>query len=86
MADRKQNVGRVDRIVRAILGTVAVVAMGWVFVTMPLGPVIVALQVVLGAFVLVTLAGALTGTCGVYAALGIDTCNCASDAPVESWS
>ncbi len=86
MADRTQNVGRVDRIVRAILGTVAAVVMGWLFLSVPLGAGVVALQVVLGAFVLVTLVGALTGTCGVYAALGIDTCSCVSDAPAESWS
>jgi hypothetical protein len=85
MADRERNVGRLDRIVRAVLGTVGLGLMAWLYLRYPLDPAIVGGLVVLGAFELVTLVGAITGTCGVYAAIGLDTCKCASDSPAVSW-
>jgi hypothetical protein len=85
MADRDRNVGRLDRMVRGVLGTVGVGVMAWVYLTYPLDPAVVGALVALSVFELVTIVGAITGTCGVYAAIGLDTCKCASDSPAVSW-
>jgi hypothetical protein len=85
MSDREQNVGRIDRIVRAILGTVGIALMAWLYLTAPLNTGSIAAMIVLAGFEIIFLVGAVTGTCGVYAAFGIDTCKCESDSPVVTW-
>lgn len=76
MTGRKQNVGRRDRIVRAVLTPIAIMTALWIYLSMAGG--LLTLAAVGGSlFVALILGGgALTGTCGVYAALGIDTCGC----------
>lgn len=75
MAGRKRNVGRNDRIVRAALTPIAVIAAFYLY-TVSGGPLAVALVGALGVLAFVLGTGAITGTCGVYAALGLDTCSC----------
>ncbi|WP_280585114.1 DUF2892 domain-containing protein [Halorubrum sp. Boch-26] len=76
MAGRNQNVGRRDRIARAVLTPVTVAATLWLYYSVPRNPLTLA---VMGGLVFLALAlgiGAVTGTCGIYAALGVDTCRC----------
>jgi len=74
MSGRKLNVGRRDRIVRAVLTPIALVGAVWLYVPSgSLGIAAIAGLVVL-AFILG--ASAITGTCGIYSVLGIDTCGC----------
>lgn len=79
MAGREQNVGRRDRIARAILTPIAVLTVLWLYYSVPRQPATLAVMggLVVLAFVLGT--GAITGTCGVYAAIGIDTCTCEAE-------
>lgn len=74
MAGRTQNVGRRDRIVRTVLTPLALVAALWLYLSSPFG--LLTIGFIGGLLVLAFIlgGGALTGTCGVYAALGIDTC------------
>lgn len=76
MSGRKMNVGRRDRIARAVLTPVALGVMVWLYVSVPRTPTTLAGIGVLGLVAMILGTGALTGTCGVYAALGIDTCSC----------
>ncbi len=86
MGDRDQNVGRKDRIVRLILGVIAVVTMGYLFTTQPLTPAISAALFALLSFIIITIPGALTGTCGTYALLDVSTCSqCEDDSPSQTW-
>ncbi|MDB9250988.1 YgaP-like transmembrane domain [Halorubrum ezzemoulense] len=67
-----QNVGAMDKRVRTAVGAVAGAAsLATLAGTVPL-PEIAA--PVLGVVALAMLATAATGTCGLYAVLGIDTC------------
>ncbi len=62
----KRNVGKVDRIVRAVLGVVAIV----------LGAVAGGAGLIIGGVVGVALLGtALTGRCMAYVPFGINTCS-----------
>ncbi|SDY02581.1 YgaP family membrane protein [Halobellus clavatus] len=79
MAGRKQNVGRRDRIVRAILTPIAVGLAVWLFYSLPQDPSTFAAIGVLAVLAFILGTGAITGTCGVYAAVGIDTCSCETD-------
>jgi len=79
MAGRKTNVGRRDRLARAALTPVAVALAAWIFYSVPRGPLTLAAVGGLGLLAFVLGTGAITGTCGVYAALGIDTCRCEAD-------
>jgi len=76
MSGRKTNVGRGDRIVRALLTPVTLGAIVWLYTSVPQSLLTLAAMGALGFVALVLGSGALTGTCGVYAALGIDTCRC----------
>lgn len=76
MAGRKQNVGRRDRIVRAILTPIILLSAFWLYNSVPHNPVIIAVVAGAVVFAFISGTGAITGTCGVYAALGIDTCRC----------
>jgi hypothetical protein len=76
MAGRKQNVGRRDRIARGVLAPIAAAVALWLYYSMPREPLTLAVTGGLAVLVLILGAGAVTGTCGVYAALGIDTCRC----------
>lgn len=79
MSGRKPNVGRRDRIVRSLLTPVALGAIVWLYTSVPQSSLTVAAMGGLGLVTIVLGIGALTGTCGVYAALGIDTCSCEAD-------
>lgn len=79
MSGRKANVGRRDRIVRAVLTPVALGAIVWLYTSVPQSSLVLAAMGVLGFVTLVLGSGALTGTCGIYAVLGIDTCRCEAD-------
>lgn len=57
----KQNVGKVDRIIRVIVGTLLV------------GNVFIGLQTVVGWIGLILIVTGLFGTCPVYSLLGINT-------------
>lgn len=76
MAGRKQNVGRRDRIVRAVLTPIALVGAVWLYLSMAGGLLTLAAVGGLLVVALILGGGAVTGTCGVYTALGIDTCRC----------
>jgi hypothetical protein len=60
-----KNEGALDRIIRAILGVGA--GIGAIFTTG-------ALQIALGIISAVLIITAITGFCGLYALLGINTC------------
>ena len=79
MSGRKLNVGRRDRIVRALLTPVALGAIVWLYTSVPQSSLTLAAMGALGFIALILGSGALTGTCGVYAALGIDTCSCEAE-------
>ncbi|MFB6308826.1 MAG: DUF2892 domain-containing protein [Haloarculaceae archaeon] len=68
----ERNVGRTDSIVRIAVGAVAgLVSLGILGRVVP-GPGV--LSLVLGIVALLMLGTGLTGRCGVYSALGVDTC------------
>ena len=69
----RQNVGSLDRTVRIAVGAVA----GLVSLTVLGGLVDLPAVVspVLGVVALAMLGTAVTGTCGLYAVLGVDTCS-----------
>jgi len=80
MSGRKTNVGRRDRIARALLTPVALGAIAWLYTSVPQSSLTLAAMGRLGLVALILGSGALTGTCGVYAALGINTCRqCAAE-------
>jgi len=79
MSGRKPNVGRRDRIVRALLTPIALGAIAWLYTSFPQSSLTLAAMGGLGLVAMILGVGALTGTCGVYAALGIDTCSCEAD-------
>jgi len=79
MAGRQQNVGRRDRIARALLTPVGIATILWLYYSVPRGPATLAAMAGVLIVVLVLGVGAITGTCGVYAAFGIDTCSCESE-------
>jgi len=80
MAERKNNVGRTDRIIRALLTPIVFASAVWVYYSLPPEPLTWAL---IGLFGFLTLAfgvGAINGTCGLYAPFGINTCkDCEAD-------
>lgn len=76
MSGRKPNVGRRDRIVRALLTPFALGAIVWLYTSVPQSSQTLAVMGGLGLVVMIFAISALTGTCGIYAALGIDTCRC----------
>ncbi|WP_144922990.1 YgaP family membrane protein [Halorubrum salsamenti] len=68
----QQNVGVTDKRVRTALGAVlGIASLGTLGGAVPL-PALAA--PVLGVIALVMLGTAATGTCGLYALLGVDTC------------
>jgi len=79
MSGRTQNVGRRDRIVRGILTPVVIGAAAWLYFMVPNEPLTLAITGVLALLGFIFGSSALTGSCGLYAALGIDTCNCAPE-------
>lgn len=87
MGDRDRNVSRLDRMLRVPLGAAATVAAVWVFLTYSFGTAIipVTLLVVLAVLLLLT---AVTGTSGIYAVFGINTCSERSgeDDSKEAWA
>lgn len=67
-----KNVGSMDRKVRTALGALlGVVSLGILAGAVPLPSIA---SPVLGVVALVMLGTAATGTCGLYVALGLDTC------------
>lgn len=68
----ERNVGDVDRLARIGIGAVAGVASLGVLAGIVAASEAVAL--VLGVLAIALLATGLTGTCGAYALLGVDTC------------
>jgi len=80
MSGRKTNVGRRDRIVRTLLTPVALGAIAWLYTSVPQSTTTLAAMGGLGLLVFIFVTSALTGTCGIYAALGINTCRqCQAD-------
>jgi len=79
MSGRKPNVGRRDRIVRALLTPIVLGVAVWLYTSVPQSPLTLVAMGGLGLVAMVFGSGALTGTCGVYAVLGIDTCRCEGD-------
>lgn len=79
MGGRTQNVGRRDRMARALLTPIALGTMVWLYTSVPREPLTLAAIAGLGVLAFIFATGALTGTCGVYAALGVDTCTCEAD-------
>ncbi|MFA1611854.1 YgaP family membrane protein [Halobellus rubicundus] len=68
----EKNVGQTDSIVRIVVGALAgLVSLGILGSVVP-GPGI--LSLVLGIVALLMLGTGLTGRCGVYSLVGIDTC------------
>mgnify|MGYP000229245510 CR=1 FL=1 len=74
MSGRKTNVGRRDRIARVLLTPIALGAILWLYTSVPQSSTTLAAMGGLGLLVFIFVTSALTGTCGIYAALGIDTC------------
>lgn len=79
MSGRQPNVGRRDRIVRALLTPITVGTAVWLYASVPTEPLSLAAIAVLSVLAFIFSVSALTGTCGIYAALGIDTCQCGAD-------
>lgn len=87
MGDRDRNVGRLDRMLRVPLGVAATVAAAWVFFTYSSGTGLVAV-LLLAVSAAVLLISATTGTCGIYGAFGINTCDkevCIEVDSEEAW-
>lgn len=76
MAGRRPNVGRRDRIMRAIVTPFAIAGALWLYNSVPPEPLNLVAIGLLSAVAFVCGTGAITGTCGVYAVVGIDTCSC----------
>lgn len=72
-----QNVGATDRQLRTLLGALAGVGSLATLANAVSLPEIAA--PVLGVIALVLLGTAMTGTCGLYSVLGVDTCPMNSD-------
>jgi len=68
----EQNVGRSDSIVRIALGAVAGLLSLGILGGMAPGPMV--LSPILGVVAIVLLATGVTGRCGVYSLIGVDTC------------
>lgn len=70
--DMDQNVGETDRLVRTVVGAVA----GAISLAILAGALSApsVLSLVLGVLAIVALGTAVTGTCGLYSALGVSTC------------
>lgn len=69
----KQNVGSMDKKLRTLAGAAAgVVSLAILAGSVPLPAI---LSPVLGVVAIMMLGTALTGTCGVYSLLGVDTCS-----------
>ncbi len=76
MSGRTQNVSRRDRGIRAILTPIAIVGVLWLYYSVPHDlPALVAMGG-LGMLAFILGVSAITGTCGIYTTLGIDTCRC----------
>jgi hypothetical protein len=86
MNGRKTNVGRRDRVVRALLTPIALGAILWLYTSVPQSSMTLAAMGGLGLLVFIFVTSALTGTCGIYAVFGIDTCNCEAEyAGGDAW-
>lgn len=72
-----QNVGATDRQLRTLLGALAGVGSLATLASAVPFPEIAA--PVLGVIAIVLLGTAMTGTCGLYSLLGVDTCSMKSD-------
>ncbi len=71
--DMDQNVGSTDKKLRTLVGAVAgVVSLAILAGPVPLPTI---LSPVLGVVAIMMLGTALTGTCGLYSLLGVDTCS-----------
>ena len=69
----KQNVGSTDRTFRTLIGALAGAAsLATLAGAVPLPAII---SPVLGVVAIMMLGTALTGTCGLYSILGVDTCS-----------
>ena len=68
-----QNVGSTDKTFRTLVGALAgVVSLATLAGAVPLPAII---SPVLGVVAIMMLGTALTGTCGLYSILGVDTCS-----------
>lgn len=68
-----KNVGSTDKMFRTLVGALAgVVSLATLAGAVPLPAVI---SPVLGVVAIMMLGTALTGTCGLYSVLGVDTCS-----------
>jgi len=68
-----QNVGSMDRKLRTLVGALAgVVSLATLAGA---GPLPAIASPILGVVAIMMLGTALTGTCGVYSILGVDTCS-----------
>ena len=86
IGDRDRNVGFFDRMVRSIVGVITLGLSGYLYINMPLNSELILLQIALFAISFVCVVSAVTGTCGIYTVLGIDTCSgCDDDSPQNSW-
>lgn len=86
IGDRDRNVGFFDRVVRAIVGGVVLALIGYLHINTLLSSELILLQIALFAISFVCVVSAVTGTCGIYTVLGIDTCSgCDDDSPRNSW-
>lgn len=88
MGDRDRNVGQLDRILRVPFGVALIIIAGWVF-TYPLEVAVgVSVMLTLALLAAILLISATTGTCGIYAVFGINTCSdkaCTEADSDEAW-
>lgn len=87
MGDKDRNVGQIDRLIRVPFGMAAAVATIQVLLTYSLETAIVP-ATVLGISAVILLMTAVTGTCGIYGVLGINTCSeedCVENGSKEAW-
>jgi len=68
----EQNVGKVDRLVRIVLGAGTGAASLAILSGMVAAPPVLSLA--LGVVALIALSTAATSTCGLYSVLGVSTC------------
>lgn len=73
------NVGSTDRRVRTVIGALAGVVSLAILAEVVSLPAV--LSPVLGVVAIALLGTAATGTCGLYALLGVDTCSVDTEAP-----
>jgi hypothetical protein len=89
MGDRDRNVGQLDRILRVPFGVAAITIGSWVFITYPLELAVgVSVMLPLALLAAILLISATTGTCGIYAVFGINTCSdkaCTEADSNEAW-